>query len=130
MVRFECCLERTIKSSAWTPDGETMLFSVRDDLISFISWDYRLIAGAHVKEVSLQVGPSSRRTTDVLPYRSWSYDGNNDHSSVRRERTEDILYTLERGPMHAAVYGFDLRLAQNQGLEFQKTINKCNKKSG
>ena len=34
-------------------------------------------------------------------------------------------YNLEWGPMHNAVFWFDLRLAPNKGLEFWQTINNA-----
>ena len=64
----------------------------------------------------------SRRTTETLLYSSRSYAGNNAHSSIR-SNTAKHPYTLKWEPVDNAVYWFELRLAQNKGLELWLTIN-------
>ena len=77
-----------------------------------------------MKEVSLQEEPDFQkndRQTDMLLYSSRSHGGNNAQFLIRSKRTE----TLKGGSAHTAVCWFDLRLAQNTGLEFLQTINNA-----
>ena len=61
----------------------------------------------------------------MLFYRSSSCRANNGQSSISRKRPDDTSLEIEMERMRNSAYWFELRLAQNKGLEFWQTINNA-----